>query len=33
MQAKTLDVLRHGGEAVDIPSGYEPTDNKRDDDQ
>ena len=22
MQAKTLDVLKHGSEAVDIPSGY-----------
>lgn len=27
MESKSLDVLRHGGEAVDIPSGYEkPTD-------
>ena len=24
MQAKTLDVLKHGSEAVDIPSGYDP---------
>ncbi len=31
MEAKTLDVLKHDSEAVDIPSGYEPTDNKRDD--
>lgn len=31
MQAKTLDVLKHGSEAVDIPSGYEP-DGKRDGD-
>jgi len=33
MEAKTLDVLKHDSEATDIPSGYGPTDNKRDDDQ
>jgi TRAP-type mannitol/chloroaromatic compound transport system permease small subunit len=32
MQAKTLDVLKHGGEAVDIPSGYDEKINKRDED-
>jgi len=32
MQAKTLDVLKHGGEAVDIPSGYDDKINKRDGD-
>src|SRR5690606_10090164 len=29
MQTKTLDVLKHGSEAVDIPSGYDTTINKR----
>jgi TRAP-type mannitol/chloroaromatic compound transport system permease small subunit len=32
MQAKTLDVLKHGSEAVDIPSGYDTTINKKDED-
>ena len=32
MQAKTLDVLKHGSEAVDIPSGYDPETDKRDGD-
>jgi TRAP-type mannitol/chloroaromatic compound transport system permease small subunit len=32
MQAKTLDVLKHGSEAVDIPSGYDTTTNKKDED-
>jgi TRAP-type mannitol/chloroaromatic compound transport system permease small subunit len=32
MQAKTLDVLKHGSEAVDIPSGYGPQTGKRDGD-
>ena len=32
MEAKTLSVLKHGSEAVDIPSGYDPTVNKRDGD-
>jgi TRAP-type mannitol/chloroaromatic compound transport system permease small subunit len=32
MQAKTLDVLKHGSEAVDIPSGYDTKIDKRDGD-
>ena len=32
MEAKTLDVLKHGSEAVDIPSGYGQPANKRDGD-
>jgi TRAP-type mannitol/chloroaromatic compound transport system permease small subunit len=32
MQAKTLDVLKHGSEAVDIPSGYDPNEGNRDGD-
>lgn len=31
MQAQTLDVLKHGSEAVDIPSGYGPDVNRKDD--
>ena len=33
MQAKTLDVLKHGSEAVDIPSGYDPDEGRRDGDR
>lgn len=32
MQAQTLDALKHGSEAIDIPSGYDTTINKRDED-
>jgi TRAP-type mannitol/chloroaromatic compound transport system permease small subunit len=32
MQAQTLDALKHGSEAIDIPSGYDATINKRDED-
>jgi TRAP-type mannitol/chloroaromatic compound transport system permease small subunit len=32
MEAKTLDVLKHGSEALDIPSGYDPAASKRDGD-
>ena len=31
MQAQTLDVLKHGSEAIDIPSGYGPDINRKDD--
>jgi TRAP-type mannitol/chloroaromatic compound transport system permease small subunit len=33
MQTQTLDVLKHGSEAVDIPSGIKPTDPNRDGDR
>ncbi|RLP25878.1 TRAP transporter small permease subunit [Mesorhizobium sp. YM1C-6-2] len=32
MQAQTLDALKHSSEAIDIPSGYDTTINKRDED-
>ena len=32
MQAQTLDALKHGSEAIDIPSGYDDKINKRDED-
>lgn len=32
MQAQTLDALKHGSEAIDIPPGYDTTINKRDED-
>ena len=32
MEAKTLDVLKHGSEAIDIPSGYEHQATRRDGD-
>lgn len=31
MQAQTLDVLKHGSEAIDIPSGYGPDIDRKDD--